>query len=202
MQIVRDPKSAVFSWDYRSGLIRVPAEPSLYFDTSARSLHIDQNPAGERSLTQVRNASFSEDFTVMRFDATWHGAPESFEVTGRHQTDRILRQVTQLLLTGDEAVASGPQDVIEVHVLEGATAVINVLRVVEGEVEKSIRITHKDGRLYLVIPSPWKRTELTSVAIEGSRLLCRTPDEDVTYELSASPLVVETMTALIDAGLT
>ncbi|GEB60221.1 hypothetical protein [Streptomyces gardneri] len=202
MQIVRNPKSAVFSWDYRSGMIRVSAEPSLYFDTSARSLYIDQNPAADRSLTQVRNTSFSEDFTVMRFDATWHSTSESFEVTGRYQTDRILRQVTQRLLTGDDAVASGPQDVIEVHVLDGTIAVINVLRVVEGVVEKSIRITHKDGRLHLVVPSPWKRTELTSVAIEGSRLVCRTPDEDVTYELSACPLVVETMTALIDAGRT
>lgn len=202
MHLVIDPKSAVFSWDYRSGVIRVSAEPSLYFDTSARSLHIDQNPAGDRSLAQVRNTSFSEDFTVMRFDATWHSAPESFEVTARYQTDLILRQVTQLLLTGDDAVASGPQDVIEVHVIEGVIAMINVLRVVEGEVEKSIRITHKDGRLYLVVPSPWKRAELTSVAIEGNRLVCRTPDEDFTYELSACPLVVETMTALIYAGLT
>ncbi|MEU2244379.1 hypothetical protein ABZ572_33860 [Streptomyces sp. NPDC018338] len=99
-------------------------------------------------------------------------------------------------------VVHAAEERLKARAAEGATAVINVLRVVEGEVEKSIRITHKDGRLHLVIPSPWKRTELTSVAIEGSLLLCRTPDEDVTYELSACPLVVETMTALIDAGLT
>lgn len=201
MQIVKDPKHATFSCDYRSGKIRVSAEPSLYFDTATQSLQIDQNPAGERSLMPVTNVSFSEDFRAMRFDAVYRGQPESFEVASNYGSDRVLRQFTHRLLHGGHALAPDHHDVIEVNLQQGVITLLNVIRTVEGKVEKSIRITCKDGQLFLVIPSPWQRIELTSIGVEDQRIVCRTQGEDFVYELATPHFVAEVLSNIIEAGL-
>ncbi|RNF85010.1 hypothetical protein EER27_04260 [Lysobacter psychrotolerans] len=173
----------------------------MYFDTATQTLEIDQNPAGERSLVPVTHAGFSDDFRTMQLEAVYRGEPESFEVTSTYDSDQVMHRLTHRLLQGGHALPPDAHDVIEVNLQQGAITLLNVIRSVDGKVEKSIRITRKDGQLFLVIPSPWQRVELLSAGVDGQRIVCRSPDGEIDYELATAPFVAETLSELLEAGL-
>ncbi len=161
---------------------------------------MDRSPAGERELVAVADVNFIDDFSGLRFTVGSGDAREVFDVQSKYECDRVLYQFASQLLASPVECPGG-SDVLEVAIEKGVVTRINVMRMRDGVVEKSMRITHKDGVVCLVIPSPWQRVALRSLGVEDGRLVCESEENGgASYELALPGAVERLLSRLLEVG--
>ncbi|WP_414172566.1 hypothetical protein [Clavibacter tessellarius] len=79
---------------------------------------------------------------------------------------------------------TGVGDTFEFSFEKGEFVSLNLMRISrDGVVGKSIRVVAKDGVAFMVIPSPWKRMDLTSAVIAEGRVSLASHDYVFNYDL-------------------
>ncbi|UKE68215.1 hypothetical protein K8O61_11920 [Xanthomonas cerealis pv. cerealis] len=171
MQKIKNPKFSVLSYDWRSPKMRVSAEPSLYLDLERSELELDQNPLGDRILCPVSDLKFNANFSGLEFSSFWKGESEQFDVKSSYLIDKVIYSVINELLTMPRVARVDFGDIFEFSFGKGKFVSLNMMRLSkDGVVEKSVRIVEKEGSVFMVIPSPWKRLELKKITVAADRI--------------------------------
>ncbi|MDM7574006.1 hypothetical protein PD5205_02364 [Xanthomonas fragariae] len=184
MQKISNPKFSVISYDCRSPKMRVSAEPSLYLDLERSELELDQNPLGDRVLCPVSDLKFRSDFSGIEFSSFWKGESERFDVKSSYPIDKFIYGIISEILTMPRSAGAGFGDVFQFSFEKGKFVSFNLMRLSrDGVVEKSIRVVEKEGVIFMVIPSPWKRVGLKKVIVAEGRVSLISFDDVFEYDL-------------------
>lgn len=187
-------RGLVFSYDPRIQELFFVSGEKFCFNGAQKTFEIDQDPLGEGSLTPVTQLSF--DKNSLSFDTVQDGVAYHYAISSKFSADAVLYDFLREDHFSGHNMTNDDQNVVFIEFEKQQLKQLKLIKVEQGISVDFLTLYFDPGENFL-IKYPQQRKVLNSLTFDDNKLVCRTPGEELVWELQVQPVILSVVKQLI-----
>jgi hypothetical protein len=198
------PDASAFKYNAPIRDLTLGVGHALSFNLRSQRFEFDKNPFGDPHLVPMDNVVLSDDFSQLAFQATYQRKQRQFVIAAANECHRIMFEFFARLNASGFNTEDGDADHVELHFQQDRLASIEIYKHPKPleDLVDSLHIFSEADRYYLIKSGPRRKFELSSITMDGNKLISRSADEEFVYNLDVQPVILETVQRLVKCSLT